>query len=301
MKLNNVINESYIKLPNSIYDNLNITNEEITILLLMYRNYMQYKSIAICSVQLVCDYMYINISNNRKIISLIKDTINSLIKKEYIIKLYDIYYDNYDNVDLVIKDKDSIFYVELAPPPEDKYFIIYDRDINYIFKEMNSKNLNKFNLIRYYIACKRVTNNNSNFGYLSQGKLKQLVNDSRTIQRYNNILQDELQLIRYCNDYLTKEKQYCTTFIGNYDDEENFNHQVQFEVDRQGLIHTDKIISNKKRSIKQKINHLIDEKDIKIKELEDKIRQYELLQFNVKNEDEDSDDTFDIDDLDFLD
>lgn len=272
---------TYVKLPNNIFDNLNITNEELTILLLLYRNYIQYKSISLCSVQLLCNYMRINISNNRKVITTIKDVIIELTDKGYITNLYDLYYEEVDIllIDSVIKDKDSLFYTELPEPPESNYFVIYDNEINYIFQELVSKNLNKFNIIRYFIACRRVSNNDSNFGYLTQTKLKQLISDSRTIQRYNKILQDDLHLIRYNNNYLTKDKYYCTTFIGKYDDEDNFNYQLQIEVDSKGLIPTDKIKSNIKRSKKQEINHLVNDKDIKIKELEEKLKQYEALQY----------------------
>ena len=281
--MNNVLTNSYIKLPNDIYDNLNVSNEELTILILMYRNYQQYKSIGLCSIQMICDYMRINISNNRKVINIIKDSISQLSNNGYIINIYNLYYDDCEgSINAIIKDKDTLFYVELTPPPTERYFEIYDKNINYIFEKLASKNLNKFNLVRYYIACVRVSHNDSNFGYLSQTKLKQLISDSRTIQRYNKVLQDDLHLILYNNNYLTPEKHYCTTFIGKYGDEDNFNKQVEIEVSMKGLVHTDKIKSNVKRSVKQEINHLLDDKDIKIKELEEKLKQYEELQFKEK-------------------
>lgn len=277
---NEILDGSYIKLHNDIYDNLNVTNEELTILVLLYRNYMQYKSIAICSIQMILDYMFVNISNNRKTIKTIKDSIYGLITKGYITNLYNLYYQVIEENNL-IKNKDSLFYVELAIPPESNYFKVFDKDINSIFEYCQGENISKFNLIRYFIACKRVSNNDSNFGYLSQGKLKQLVSDSRSIQRYNKILQDDLHLIRYCNDYLTLEKHYATTFIGSWDDVGNFNIQVEAEVRVRGLVHTDKIKSNKRRSTKQKINNLIntDDKDARINELEEQLRQYRELQF----------------------
>jgi len=293
--------EYYIKLPNDFYDNLDISNEEMTVLILLYRNYQQYKNLGMCSIQIICDLMRINVSNNRKLISTIKDTIIELVNKGYIVKLYNLYCEDCDNngnklsVNSIIKDKDSTFYVELIPPPENRYFEIYDKDINYIFKELASKNLNKFNIIRYFIACRRVSSNDSNFGYLTQGKLKQLITDSRTIQRYNNILQDNLHLIRYNNSYLTPDKHYCTTYIGHWDDEENFNYQLKVEIEGKGLIHTDKVNSNKKRSKKQEINHLINDKDIKIRELEEKLKQYEALQYKpIIKKDKSSEDNDEI-------
>ena len=276
--------EGYIKLPNDFYDNLDISNEEMTVLILMYRNYQQYKNLGICSIQMICEYMRINVSNNRKSIIVIKDTIIDLVSKGYIIKLYNLYYEPL-SINSIIKDKDSLFYVELITPPESGYFKVFDEDINYIFKELATKNLNKFNIIRYFIACRRVSGNDSKFGYLTQGKLKQLVNDSRTIQRYNKILQDDLHLIRYNNSYLTVDKHYCTTYIGHWDDEINFNYQLKTEVEGKGLIYTDKEKSNERRSTQQKINNV---DNLSIDELEELIRKKKELEYKPIIKDEDA-------------
>jgi hypothetical protein len=250
----------------------------------MYRNHIGYKNIALFSLQMFADIMKYNIQNNHQIITTIKYTINSLIKKQYILKLYDLHYNELP-ADYSIQNKDSLFYAELIVPPKDHYFGIFDSELNDIFEYLEGTRFNKFNIIRYFIACRRVSNNDSNFGYLSQTKLKSLVNDSRTIKKYNTILQDDLQLIIYDNNWFTPDKHYCTTYIGNYGDRANFDHQVQFEVDRLGLVHTDKINSNKKRSVKQKINNIRDEpnKDkARIKELEEKLKEYEKLQYKEK-------------------
>jgi len=279
--LENYLNESYIKLPNEIYDNSAITNEELTVLTLLYRNYMQYKSIGICSVQMLVEYMQFDTQKNHKIIATIKDAIKGLVAKGYITQLYDLYYQEI-SLDNDSGNKNSVFYVELTPPPDSNYFIINDRDLNHIFKQLKSTKISKFNLIRYFIACRRVSNNESKFGYLSQSKLKLLLNDSKTIQKYNKILQDDLHLIRYNNSYLTSEKHYCTTFIGRYDDEIGFKVNLKAEVDRQGLIFTDKIASNKRRSKKQQINNMMNSKgEIEIGQLESKLKQYKELEYKL--------------------
>lgn len=273
-------NDYYIKLPNDIYDDLSITNEELTILSLLYQSYMQYKSLSLTSIYIIAEHMMmVDTSKNRKINKIIRESIDGLINKGYINDLYDVKHNKIS----IIKDKYFPFYVELIEPPENNYFVIYDEEIIRIFEYLKKSNLSKFNLIRYFIACKRVSNNQSNFGYLTQGKLRKLVNNSRTIQRYNRILQDDLHLIRYNNSYLTEDKHYCTTYIGKYDDEANFNNQLQIEVSSKGLIHTDKVKSNIRRRISQKINNIndSDDKDIRIKELEDQLRQ---LQYKPKDE-----------------
>ena len=76
----------YIKLPNDWYDNKAITNEELTVLILLYRNYMQYKSIGVCGLDFFAKSMYINSNSNKNIIKIIKETIESLIEKGYITK-----------------------------------------------------------------------------------------------------------------------------------------------------------------------------------------------------------------------
>jgi len=192
---------------------------------------------------------------------------------------------SYDDIVLSEINKDFIFYVEIPEPLSTLYFKVFDRDIDKIYEYLQDKKLNKFGMIRYYTACCRVSNNDASIGYLTQGKLKKLVSDSRTIQRYNNILQDELELIIYNNSYLTPDKQYCTTFIGKWDDEVNFNRQLAVEVSVKGLVYTDKENSNKKRSKKQEINNIDVENDrARIKELEEKLKQYEDLQYKPKDE-----------------
>ena len=287
---NNIIKEEdeqtqyYIKLPNSIYDDLSISNEEVTILSLMYRNYMQYKNLAICSMQMLADYMKYNSSSNHKIISRIRDIIDELIENKYITKMCNL---SYEDIVLSEINKDTMFYVEIPKPLETLYFKVFDKNIDTIYDYLQDKKLNKFSMIRYYIACCRVSNNDASIGYLAQGKLKKLISDSRTIQRYNIILQDELELIIYNNSYLTPDKHYCTTFIGKWDDRKNFNAQLEIEVSSKGLIHTDKISSNKRRSVQQKINNIVmseeEIRDARIKELQKLLDEKEKLEYKPKD------------------
>jgi len=243
---------------------------------------MQYKNLAICSIQMLADYMKYDSSGNHKIVSRIKTIIEELIQNKYITKMCDL---SYEDIALSEINKDFMFYVEIPEPLNTLYFKVFDRDIDKIYEYLQDKKLNKFSLIRYYTACCRVSNNDASIGYLTQGKLKKLVSDSRTIQKYNNILQDELELIIYNNSYLTPDKHYCTTFIGKWDDEVNFNKQLAVEVSVKGLIHTDKIKSNLRRSKKQEINNIDVKNDkARIKELEEKLKQYEDLQYKPKDE-----------------
>lgn len=270
----------YVKVPNKWYDDLSIKNEEFTILILLYRNYLLYREgLTLCSINLLTTYLRYNTATNRNIIKTIKDILISLAEKKYIYGLYDICYKEISVEDIV--SKDYLFYCKLIAPPDNNYFEIQDKEINLILEEIQGVNLNKFNLIRYFCACRRVAHCAEKFGYLTQSKLKGLVNDSSTVQRYNKLLQDNLHLIRYNNSYLTADRHYCTTFIGTWDDEASFTANLQAEVDRLGLIHTDKVVSNRKRSVKQRLNNaVIAEKDKEIAELK---AQLESLQYKPKD------------------
>lgn len=229
--------------------------------------------------------MKINTRNNTKIIKQIKDTIISLQNKKYITEIY-----NFDGENIIL-DKNTFFYAELIEPPEERYFMVYDSDIDKIFTYLKSSNISKFDFVRYYLACKRVTNNDSEFGYLAQSKLKQLISDTRTVGRYNKILQDDLELFKFNSNYLTAEKHYCTTFVGAYNNK-SFDKMVQDEANNRGLVPTDKTKANKKRSLKQKIYNInnSDDKDARIQELEEKLKQYESMQYKNKNEQKEKDD-----------
>lgn len=224
---------------------------------------------------MLIDLMRVNTKNNTKIIGQIKEAIQSLLEKEYIINICNL--DGEKRID----NKNTFFCLELKPIPEDFYFMIRDDDIDKILKYCQTTNISKYDLIRYFVACRRMSNNEANFGYLTQGKLKQLIDDSRTIQRYNRILQDELHLIRYDNNYLTPEKLYCRTFIGEYDDK-SFDKKVKDTASFEGLVLTDKTKSNEKRSIKQKINNTEDK--TQIKQLEEKLDQLQYKDHSSDDE-----------------
>lgn len=249
----------------------------------LYRNYMLYKSIGVCSIQMVVDYLRYDTQNNHQIVAIIKDAITGLLGKGYITEIYDLHYEPISIEDI---SKNRVFYVELVPPPEECYFVVDDKDLNKILEYLKNQRISKFNLIRYFIACRRVSNNNSKVGFLAQSKLKELLNDSKTISKYNKILQDDLCLIKYNSNYMTSDKHYCSTFIGRYEDAEKFDDYVKEQVKERNLIPTNKVTSNQKRKLQQKINHASkkyaeNEKDARIAELESLLKQKEALEYKL--------------------
>lgn len=299
---NNNNEEKKILLKNELWDDLSIENDELTVLMLLTRNLQVdlhiKKHRSLCSISmLIVDYMKYDLTKNRHLVGKFKQVIESLIQKKYIENITDLHG---NNINVQSINRNTLFYVYLDIIDSQKgkgFFTFYEEDIDRIFASLQGTKLDKFSLIRYYIACMRVTNyTDRDCGFLAQSTMNGLINDSRTIGRYNKILQDDLHLIRFCNDYLTPDRHYVTTFISRYKDDnaEPFEKYIQEEVKSRGLVHTDKINSNKKRSVKAKMNNTqskIDDtknddekdKDKEIKELKAHIEQlkkkYKNLEF----------------------
>ncbi|EES90317.1 conserved hypothetical protein [Clostridium phage D-1873] len=241
--------EYYITLKNELYNSNNITNEELVILSLIKRNYSSIKEISIISINMIMNYMYV-LNRNSNMIKIIKNSINNLISKGYIKQIMNLHYSpiEFDT----IKNSD-MFYVEIEND-FDNYFCIYDYDLDKIFKYLHNTNIDRFAFVRYYIAIQRVINNDAQFGWLTHNSIKNIINHSKTISKYNKILANELNLIIYNNDYMTPDRHYCSTYFGKYGDNVNFNKQLQIEIGAKGLIYTNKFNSNIKRSNTQKRN-----------------------------------------------
>ncbi|AGK96774.1 hypothetical protein [Clostridium pasteurianum] len=235
---------------NNLFLNPSITNEELVIYCLLQRNYFTIKGFGICSIIMLCDYLYIQ-HNNSRVIDTIRKSIIGLIKKEYIA----IRDKNFNEVDFGDIDNKTNFYVGFDLP-ESEFFQIYDSALDNLFESIPKiqSNISKFKIARLYIACLRVISNQSEFGYISQSSCKKCGFASDTISKYFKILQD-LGLILYNNDYLTPEKHYTKTYVGNPDNKKNFEFQLGEEISKFNLIHTDKKISNKRRSVSKKIDN----------------------------------------------
>ncbi|NFO98131.1 hypothetical protein FDC62_07905 [Clostridium botulinum] len=242
--------EYYITLKNELHISNDITNEELVILALIKRNYSPIKEVSIASINILMNYMYI-LNRNSNMIKIIKSSINGLMFKGYIKQIMDLHYSpiEFDT----IKNSD-VFYIEIEND-FDNYFCIYDYDLDKIFNYLHNTNIDRFAFVRYYIAIQRVINNNAKFGWLTQSSIKNIINHSKTISKYNKILADELNLIIYNNNYITQDRHYCSTYFGKYGDDINFNKQLQIEIGAKGLVYTDKINSNIKRSNTQKKNY----------------------------------------------
>lgn len=257
----------FITLKNDLYISNTISNAELVTFALIQKNYNTAKEVSLCSVNLLLDYMYIKHTNS-KIAKDVKDSIKGLLIKDYI-TIVDLHYKEVDFNGLSNAD---LFYVCLDRF-EDNYFKILERDLDIIFSYLTTTNIDKFAFTRYFIAIQRVISCSTSFGFLTQKKVRDLVGEGKTVSNYNRILQDEVCLIRYNNNYVTPEKEYCSTYFGRYQDVANFTKQLDIEIKEKRLVFSNKTKTNVKRSTKQKINRT--EKDLVVANKDDKIRELE--------------------------
>lgn len=240
----------FITIQNDLYLSEDITNEELVIYALILKNYNRAKGESIISFNMLKQFMQVG-NRKQRVMDTIKESVKGLIKKGLLGKITNLKEENIDIKDL---KNDDLFYIEVTDFT-DNYFCVQEDQLFKLFKYLSTSKVQKFSLARYYIAICRVVNNDSCFGYLTQNSVKKIVvNKDVTITQYNKILKD-LGLIIYNNDFITKERHYCKTFFSFPEYETNFNKQLQQEVQRQGLVKTDKTSSNIKRSETQKKNY----------------------------------------------
>lgn len=254
--------EKFITIQNDLYLSEDITNEELVIYALILKNYNRSKGESIISFNMLKQFMQVG-NRNQYLMDIIQESVKGLIKKGLLGKITNL---KEENIDIEELKNNDLFYIEVVDFT-DNYFCVQEDQLFKLFKYLSTSKVNKFSLVRYYIAICRVVNNDSCFGYLTQNSVKKIVvNKDVTITQYNKILKN-LGLIIYNNDFITKERRYCTTFFSLPKYEINFTKQLQQEVQRQGLIKIDKTSSNIKRSLTQKKNKAIKENLAKLESI----------------------------------
>lgn len=235
------MNHLYVKIKNEMYLSEDFTNEEVVTLTLLNRTFNEARGISIITIEYLVKCLYCK-TNNQRIITTIKNALISLYDKGVIKNVYDIHY---DKVEICNIKKDDIITLEIEQV-KSEYFEVKDLDIDKVAQFCSTTNIDKFSLLRYAIAISRVVNNESGFGYLTQGSCKKIIGSHKSIKKYNEIL-DELKIFRHTSDYVTPIKEYVSTFFGRYEDKSNFDTQLKYIIQERKLIKIDKTDANNKR------------------------------------------------------
>ena len=175
-----------------------------------------------------------------------------------------VYFDNYFNVSLSIKDKLDL-YIERNT---ESFPLICFYSGKFNFKGMLfDYDLNKNLLNNIIIILSRFQNTGSNFDEDMKKPLKKLLNDyfdnnsvPQFTKSYSNI-RDYMCTYRYLNYKLTKLKEFYSIILGNYDNK-SLSKKV---IDLQRIINDLKDIQVKKSRQNKELEKIILDKDVEIK------------------------------------
>ena len=185
------------------------------------------------------------------------------LKEMNIFRYYQDFYLEKEITDISKLKKGEIYYAQLNYVFDNSFFVVYDNEIRKILDYCKGKrNIDKFKLAGYFCYLIMRMNKENKICYPSFDKIEFDVGIGiRAIMSYNAILK-EIKLIDYINGGYRvvrgKVKQ-DVNYYCRYEDRECLEeYSKRFKEDNslKSQTNSEKKKSNKKRSLKQKINHL---------------------------------------------
>lgn len=149
----------------------------------------------------------------------------------------------------------SGFYISFKKFDEG-YFKVFINDVHQIIREYEHYSIKELpSFFRYYLVIQRWTNFQDNIAgrHVANSKVKHIVTDNRTIQKYNNTLQ-EMQIFWYengyrsCQDNRTISTRFARCRVISQDD---FQNEVAKWAAENDYVPYDKLGANEKRRITQ--------------------------------------------------
>lgn len=241
----------YVKVPNDYILSQNLNDKEFMVYILICRTLNEAKGCAFIQIQYLMHLMCCR-PDRSDIASDLISSLHSLQDKHMVSGIYDLFF----NPITRFGKSDSVI-VEV-PIVDRNYVPIYDNDVDKIMRYSKNTNINKYKLIRYFIAIKRVcnyvndkTNIQYHIGYLTQSQCQNIIENYQSITRYNNILHD-LGLICFNNNWCQPGGRYIKTYFNDTNDQDRIDQYCELVAAQEGMIPTDKVKSNKRRSVAQK-------------------------------------------------
>lgn len=240
--------EYYIEIPNEIPQKEEVCNYTIMvyILLVHFKTIYGYGITSIRQIGEMLRYKRID-----KYTQEIKEALDDLIMLDYI-DIYDLSQNPMEVKDLANNTSFYVTYLEL----EGCYFKVFLDDIKKIiwtYDKYSIRDLSSF--IRYYLVIQRWTNFNDDIAghHVSNKSVRHIVADNRTIQKYNDTL-EEMQIFWYENGYRSsKDNRVIATRFARCRviSKSDFSREVEAWAWKNGYVAYDKLGVNQKRSITQ--------------------------------------------------
>jgi hypothetical protein len=177
------------------------------------------------------------------------------------------------------KDKTSIYFAELYYPMNGKYTMIKDKEIELILDICENNKLDKYKMIHmclYILSC--IDNSDIDEEYKTARPSLRTISDivdisEITILKYIEVLENENILYYDCVGYKIVNGKYkmTNTYYSRMEDKEILDKLIQKKKQEVGInimTSKDKNKTNKKRSLKQKINKLYNKENKTDEDLE---------------------------------
>lgn len=187
--------------------------------------------------------------------------------------------------EFVTENKMDIVFAELYESLEDNFTMIYDNEIDFILDYCKKNKINKYLIIHLYLyilSC--INNNKQDEDYkLAYPKIETIANELKisenTVLKYIDILKEN-KLIYYNNvgyKIVNGEYKMTNTYYCRVEDIELLNNRLDKIKQTKNITimnKSDKLKTNNKRSLKQKINKLTN----KLNKTNEEIEKLKILQ-----------------------
>jgi len=272
------ISNDYIK------GNSKLDSKKLFLFLILMQNRTS-KDTCMFNVRYLCDRLDATTRNTNRT-KYITDTLKYFQEQQ--ILFFSNKYNCIDEINIeefVIGNKMDIVFAELYDSLEDNFTMIYDNEIDFILDYCKSNKINKYLIIHLYLyilSC--INNNKQDEDYkLAYPKIETMANEleisENTVLKYIDILKAN-KLIYYNNvgyKIVNGEYRMTNTYYCRNEDIELLNNRLDKIKQTKNITimnKSDKVKTNNKRSVKQKINKLIN----KLNKTEEEIERLKLLQ-----------------------
>lgn len=232
------------------------------------------------SINQLLDILYVN-RTQTKMIEKIRNCLLEL-KEMNIFKYYQDFYLEKEITDISKLKKGEIYYAQLNYVFDNSFFTVYDDEIRKILEYCKGKkNIDKFKLTGYFCYLIMRMNKENKICYPSFDKIEYDVGIGiKAIMSYNTILK-EIKLIDYVNGgyrIVRGKVRQDVNYYCRYEDKnclKEYSKRFKEDNSLKSQTNLEKKKSNKKRSLKQKINYLRKVEDSdgvrKVKEIYDSL------------------------------
>ena len=295
-----MINDYYTRVPNEFIkgDDYKLTAKELTVMTILLQN-INMKNI--CTFNMKCLYRELGIADNNSYSQKeIKNIINGFIQEEIIVCRDYLYEDSNLITDVSKLSKNDLIYAQLDSNFNDEAFtIITDNEIKKIKDYCNENSIDTYGLLAtclYILSCINMNKNDEDY-LLCYPSIEHIAEEidlsQKTVLKYINIL-NELKILVF--DYagyrvLADNKiKNGKMFYTRYENEELLLERLKAEREFHGFIKISKRLkekSNLKKSIKQKINKLLQKDELSILEKERLLKleeTYKMLNTSDNNQ-----------------